>query len=76
MSLTQTNVLYITYNSTLTGSKALRKLNEFKCVQNALYTNKNSNMVSSVPLVEDNTDYKAIQQWIAEGNTVIDNPPE
>ena len=28
---------------------------------------------SHVPLVEDNTDYKAIQQWISEGNTVIDN---
>ena len=30
----------------------------------------------SVPLDEANTDYQAIQQWIAEGNTVIDNPPE
>jgi hypothetical protein len=28
---------------------------------------------SHVPLAEDNTDYKAIQQWISEGNTVIDN---
>jgi hypothetical protein len=36
----------------------------------------NSNIVSSVPLVEANTDYQAIQEWIAEGNTVIDNPPE
>ena len=26
-----------------------------------------------VPLAEDNTDYQAIQEWIAEGNTVIDN---
>ena len=23
-----------------------------------------------------NTDYQAIQQWIADGGTVIDNPPE
>ena len=30
----------------------------------------------SVPLDEANTDYQAIQEWIAEGNTVIDNPPE
>ena len=30
----------------------------------------------SVPLDEANTDYQAIQQWIAEGNSVIDNPPE
>ena len=26
-----------------------------------------------VPLDEANTDYQAIQEWIAEGNTVIDN---
>ena len=29
-----------------------------------------------VPLDAANTDYQAIQEWIAEGNTVIDNPPE
>ena len=23
-----------------------------------------------------NTDYQAIQEWIADGGTVIDNPPE
>jgi len=33
----------------------------------------NSNIVKSVPLVEDNTDYQAIQEWIADGGTVIDN---
>jgi len=27
----------------------------------------------SVPLDEENSDYQAIQEWIAEGNTVIDN---
>ena len=32
--------------------------------------------VKSVPLDEANTDYQAIQEWIAAGNTVIDNPPE
>jgi len=26
-----------------------------------------------VPLDTTNTDYQAIQEWIAEGNTVIDN---
>tara|TARA_B100001939_G_scaffold159279_1_gene137606 strand:+ start:585 stop:767 length:183 start_codon:yes stop_codon:yes gene_type:complete len=26
-----------------------------------------------VPLEEGNKDYNAIQQWIADGNTVIDN---
>ena len=29
--------------------------------------------VWSVPLDEANTDYQAIQEWIAEGNQVIDN---
>jgi hypothetical protein len=33
----------------------------------------NSNKVKSVPLDEANTDYQAIQEWIKEGNTVIDN---
>ena len=29
----------------------------------------------SVPLDPTNTDYQAIQEWIAAGNTVIDNQP-
>ena len=29
-----------------------------------------------VPLDEANTDYQEIQKWIADGGTVIDNPPE
>ena len=32
-------------------------------------------IISFVPLDTANTDYQAIQEWIAEGNTVIDNPP-
>ena len=32
-----------------------------------------TNFVKSVPLDEANTDYQAIQEWIAEGNEVIDN---
>jgi hypothetical protein len=39
-------------------------------------TYTNSNLISSVPLATDNTDYQAIQEWIADGGTVIDNPPE
>jgi hypothetical protein len=31
------------------------------------------NIVKFVPLDPANTDYQAIQEWIAEGNTVIDN---
>ena len=29
-----------------------------------------------VPIDETNKDYQAIQEWIADGGTVIDNPPE
>ena len=29
--------------------------------------------IYSVPLDSANTDYQAIQKWIADGNTVIDN---
>ena len=31
------------------------------------------NTVKFVPLDPANTDYQAIQQWIAAGNTVMDN---
>jgi hypothetical protein len=44
--------------------------NEF-CSYQVTYVN--SNIVKSVPLDEANTDYQAIQEWIQEGNTVIDN---
>ena len=37
---------------------------------------KSNGRVWLVPLAEDNTDYQAIQEWIADGNTVIDNKPE
>jgi uncharacterized protein YjiK len=37
---------------------------------------KEGQLIKSVPLDEANTDYQAIQEWISEGNTVIDNPPE
>jgi hypothetical protein len=33
----------------------------------------NSNLTASVPLDTANTDYQAIQEWIKEGGTVIDN---
>jgi len=32
-----------------------------------------TNFVKSVPLDEANSDYQAIQEWIADGGTVIDN---
>jgi hypothetical protein len=40
--------------------------------QNYKVTLNNNNIVF-VPLDEANTDYQEIQQWISEGNTVIDN---
>ena len=30
----------------------------------------NSNLTLSVPLDPANTDYQAIQEWVAEGNTI------
>jgi hypothetical protein len=47
--------------------------NEFSCYK---ITYESSNEIKFVPLDEANTDYQAIQQWIADGGTVIDNPPE
>jgi hypothetical protein len=44
--------------------------NEFVSYQ---VTYVNSNRQKSVPLDEANTDYQAIQEWIKEGGTVIDN---
>jgi len=41
------------------------------CSYQVTYTN--SNILKSVPLDEANTDYQAIQEWIADGGTVIDN---
>ena len=32
-----------------------------------------SDLLKSVPLNESNADYQEIQQWIADGGTVIDN---
>jgi len=45
--------------------------NEFVSYQ---VTYVNSNLIKSVPLDEANTDYQAIQEWVAiEGNEIIDN---
>ncbi len=46
---------------------------EHSCYQ---VTYVNSNKIKIVPLDEANTDYQAILTWIADGGTVIDNPPE
>ena len=36
----------------------------------------NSDEVIFVPLDENNRHYQEIQEWIADGGIVIDNPPE
>ena len=46
---------------------------EFSNVYKVTYLN---NTIKFVPLDEANIDYQAIQEWIADGNTVIDNKPE
>ena len=39
-------------------------------------TYTDTSVTKSVPLDEANSDYQAIQEWIANGGVVIDNPPE
>ena len=46
--------------------------NEF---DNYKVTDEN-NKIYNVPLDEANTDYQAIMEYIENGGTVIDNPPE
>ena len=46
--------------------------NQFNCYK---VTSENG-VISNVPLTEENRHYQEIQQWIADGGTVIDNPPE
>ncbi len=38
----------------------------------ACYIIVENNKISHVPLDEKNTDYQAIQEWVAEGNTIAD----
>jgi hypothetical protein len=47
--------------------------NEF-CSYQVTYVD--SNIQLSIPLDPANSDYQAIQEWIKEGGTVIDNPPQ
>ena len=34
------------------------------------YRIEENNILTDVPLSETNTDYQAIQEWVAEGNTI------
>ena len=59
MDLDKSIIEYIYLDSQKTGIKVFNE-------------NENPNTIL-VPLHEANTDYKEIQQWIADGGTVIDN---
>jgi hypothetical protein len=39
-------------------------------LDNYQVTYQDSSVVKSVPLDENNSDYQAIQEWVAEGNTI------
>jgi hypothetical protein len=54
-----------------TVEKIYNDENEFVSYKLTLLNNKEW----FVPLDEANTDYQAIQEWIAEGGVVIDNQP-
>ena len=56
-----------------TVTKNYNEKNEF-CSYQVTYTN--SNIIKSVPNDSSNKDYQEIQEWITDGGTVIDNPPE
>ena len=45
-------------------------------ISNGYKITYDNGVTSYIPLDPANTDYQAIQKWIADGNTVIDNPPE
>ena len=46
---------------------------DFNGVANSYKVTCIDNSICQVPLDINNTDYQDIQEWIADGNTVIDN---
>ena len=50
-----------------------REDNSISYVNSIIKVTTSDNKIMFVPLDPANTDYQAIQEWIAEGNTVIDN---
>ena len=53
-----------------------KKYDEIDNKHNGYIITLTNSKVWQVPLDEANTDYQAIQEWIVDGGTVIDNPPE
>jgi hypothetical protein len=56
-------------------SVTLTKLNPLGTMKVYSVKLSSDNFNYDVPIDSANTDYQAIQKWIAEGGEVIDNPP-
>ena len=54
--------------------KTVKKINDEteNVLDGNMVTYVNTNKIKSVPLDPDNTDYQAIQEWVAEGNKIED----
>ena len=54
--------------------KTVKKINDEteNILDGYMVTYVNTNKIKSVPLDPDNTDYQAIQEWVAEGNKIED----
>jgi len=54
--------------------KTVKKINDEteNVLDGYMVTYVNTNKIKSVPLDPDNTDYQAIQEWVAEGNKIED----
>jgi hypothetical protein len=53
--------------------ETVKKIYNFLNQEHSSYEMIKDGVTSFVPLDTANTDYQAIQQWIADGGTVIDN---
>jgi len=47
-----------------------KQTDQFDNETNILHVVTQDNIICYVPIDEDNTDYQAIQEWVAEGNTI------
>jgi hypothetical protein len=49
-----------------------KQKDQFDNETNVLHVVTQDNIICYVPIDENNTDYQAIQEWVAEGNTIED----
>jgi len=54
-------------------NKVEKQYNDTGTIFQSYKVTLNDNTILYVPLDETNSDYQAIQEWIADGGTVIDN---